>query len=345
MSYKHYLEDLKKGQFKCVYLFYGEEGYLMEKLVLQTKEKIVDPTFEEFNFQVIDGETTDFDTVLQAMETLPLMQDQKVIVVKNAPYFKQVTPTDAQFNRYKALLAMEQSSFLVIFICSDGVDKRKKIYKESLIKGQAVEFHKLDAKDFEKWLLKHFKTSGIEVEQSVMSDLVAYLGYLDYHSTKSLYQVEGEIKQLSDYTGKRPLKTEDIRAVLIRSIEGNIFVVIDAFSDGHQKHAMALVGEMLLNGEPEIRILFMLARHFRQLYRMKAYLNGGIGLDIIAQEMKLQRFQVQKLMHQCRSVQLNDLALILKRIEKADYSIKTGGMTSKVALDYVLGHFYLLYSS
>lgn len=344
MSYKHYLEDLKKGTFNSVYLFHGDERYLMEKLVLQTKDKVVEAVFEEFNYQVIDGESADFDAVLQAMETLPLMQAQKLIVVKNAPYFKQVTPTDAQFNRYKVLLDTTPSSFILIFMCSEGVDKRKKIYKESLAKGQAVEFHKLDAKDFEKWVLKHFKTAGIEVEHKILSDLVAYLGYLDYHSTKSLYQVEGEVKQLCDYTGKRALRTEDIGAVIQRSAEGNIFVVIDAFSEGHKKRALDLVGEMLLNGEPEIRILFMLARHFRQLYRMKAYLNGGIGADVIAQEMKLQRFQVQKLMHQCRSVHLNDLAHILRKIEKADYGIKTGGMTSKVALDYVLGHFYLLYS-
>jgi DNA polymerase-3 subunit delta len=344
MSYKRFLEDIKKESFKRIYLFHGDERYLMEKMITQAKALIVNEAFEDFNYQLIDGETADFDSVLQAMETLPLMQDQKLIVVKNAPYFKQTTPSEAQTLRYKRLLSDEQASYVVIFQCSEGVDKRKKLYKDSLEKGAEIEFVKLDAKDFEKWMQRLFKEHKIEVPGALLSVLVEILGYLDYHSTKNLYHIEGELKQLCDYVGSGVMTKDQIHSVLRKSVEGNIFVVIDAFSDGDQTKAMTIIEEMLLYGEPEIKILFMLARHFRQLNRVRTYLDGGYGADSIGQEMKLQRFQLQKLIKQSRGLSQSAIGAMLQKIEKADHAIKSGGMSSKVALDFVLGHFYLLYS-
>ena len=48
-------KEIKAGDFKNAYLLYGEESYLKEYYANELKNKIVDKTFETFNFHSFDG--------------------------------------------------------------------------------------------------------------------------------------------------------------------------------------------------------------------------------------------------------------------------------------------------
>ena len=48
-------KEIKSGDFKNAYLLYGEESYLKEYYASELKNKIVDKTFEAFNFHYIKG--------------------------------------------------------------------------------------------------------------------------------------------------------------------------------------------------------------------------------------------------------------------------------------------------
>ena len=56
MQYERILNSLKRGVVAPVYLLYGEEEYLQEKIINAFKETILTPEMAAFNCDVVEGE-------------------------------------------------------------------------------------------------------------------------------------------------------------------------------------------------------------------------------------------------------------------------------------------------
>ena len=63
-------EDLKTGQFKQIYLLYGEEAYL-KKQYRNRLTKALLPEGDTMNFAHFEGKGVDVKSVIDLSETLP----------------------------------------------------------------------------------------------------------------------------------------------------------------------------------------------------------------------------------------------------------------------------------
>lgn len=81
-------KEIKSGDFKNAYLLYGEESYLKEYYASELKNKIVDKTFEAFNFHYFDGKDTELDDILKDAQMLPMMSEYNFVMVKDYPIEK-----------------------------------------------------------------------------------------------------------------------------------------------------------------------------------------------------------------------------------------------------------------
>ena len=80
-------EDLKTGNFKQIYLLYGEEGYLKK----QYKERFVKAMVAEgdtMNYAYYEGRNTDVKQVIDLAETMPFFAERRLIVFENTGFFK-----------------------------------------------------------------------------------------------------------------------------------------------------------------------------------------------------------------------------------------------------------------
>ena len=80
-------EDLKTGNFKQIYLLYGEEGYLKK----QYKERFVKamlPEGDTMNYACYEGKSTDVKEVIDLAETMPFFAERRLIVFENTGFFK-----------------------------------------------------------------------------------------------------------------------------------------------------------------------------------------------------------------------------------------------------------------
>lgn len=74
-------EDLKTGQFKQIYLLYGEENYLKK----QYKERFVKamlPDGDTMNYAYYEGKGVDIKEVIDLAETLPFLQSAGCLYLK-----------------------------------------------------------------------------------------------------------------------------------------------------------------------------------------------------------------------------------------------------------------------
>lgn len=88
-----------------------------------------------------------------------------------------------------------------------------------------------------------------------------------------------ELEKLITYTQGRDIVTaEDIEAVCTTQTANKIFDMVRAVTERNQKRALELYYDLLTLKEPPMRILFLLAKQFHQLFLAKKMSEEGVAL-------------------------------------------------------------------
>lgn len=82
------LKEFERGQFRPVYLLYGEETFLFDELIGLARQKLTPPGLEDFNLNKLDGAAADGRDIAAAAETLPFMADRRLVLVIEARFFR-----------------------------------------------------------------------------------------------------------------------------------------------------------------------------------------------------------------------------------------------------------------
>ena len=76
-------EDIKSGQFKRVYLLFGEEAYLKHQYKRKLKQALV-ASDDTMNFSSFEGKDTNPKAIIDLAETLPFFADRRLILIENS---------------------------------------------------------------------------------------------------------------------------------------------------------------------------------------------------------------------------------------------------------------------
>ncbi len=342
MKYKDVLMDLKNKNLSSLYLFWGTEHYLMENTLATIRDQMINPSFLDLNYQVMDGREIKVDEIINACETLPFMDETKVVLVRELECFstKRKNITEEEEERLIGYLSNVPSNTLLIFSVSEGIDKRRKIVKEIGKFGKTVEFDRLTEKDIHKWVTKIFSKHKKKIGQGEIAALLDLIGYFDRNATKTLKDMENEIIKLSNYVGERnEITKQDIELLAPRTIENDIFRLVESIGEKNGDEALQILNDMLVEGEPEIRILHMITRQFRFLYQIKLMEVQGYTSTAIAPKLGIQQFIVKKYLKQAINFDIVVLRRALKQCLQTDERIKKGTMNQRLAVELLISQF------
>ena len=124
-------EDIKTGQFKSVYLLYGEEAYL-KKQYKERMTKAMIPDGDTINYAYYEGKGIRPGELIDLAETMPFFAERRLITVENSGFFKNAVPELADYIKTMP----DTACFLFI---ENEIDKRGKMYKAVKDKGRIVE--------------------------------------------------------------------------------------------------------------------------------------------------------------------------------------------------------------
>lgn len=332
--------SIKRELLAPVYLFYGEENYLQDKYIEKIKEKVLTPQTRDFNFDILEGREVSLETVAQAASTLPFMAEKRLVVVKEAQFFKargknkgdevsedQKIPVQEQ--RLLEYLGNPSPYTCLIFITSEGVDKRKKLYKQVEQVGQVVEFAPLRGGELRNWLVQKAGQNGKKIEPQALAKLAEGGG--------SLRQLEAEIEKLVTFVGTSPdITIKDVDGIVTKPVDNTIFEMVDALGEKKLNQALAALHGLLFDGEPPVRILFMIARQFRLLLRAKAMTGEGYSEKQVASGLQVHPFVAQKILKQGKNFSGQDLSTALSRILEADVALKSTQQPPVLVLELLI---------
>ncbi|MEA3470539.1 MAG: hypothetical protein U9R24_02360, partial [Thermodesulfobacteriota bacterium] len=81
------LKDIEKGEIAPCYLLWGDEKYLVERALGGIVDRVLPPGERDLSLFIMEGDSTDMDTLSEAVLTRSLMPGRKVVVVKNTRLF------------------------------------------------------------------------------------------------------------------------------------------------------------------------------------------------------------------------------------------------------------------
>ncbi len=344
---KNINEQIKTGQFKKVYLLYGEEAYLKR----QYRDKLTKamlPEGDTVNYAYYEGKGTEPEKLIDLAETMPFFAERRLIVVENSGFFKNAVPKLADY-----IKAMPDTACF-IFV-ENEVDKRGKMYKAVKEKGCIVEMGRQDEKTLIYWIAGHVKREGRQIKESTIR-------YLLSKSGTDMENLEKELEKLFTYTlpeevfpggnsadsgereaevpkQSREITVEDIDAICTTQISNKIFDMVEAVAAKQQKKALNYYYDLLALKEPPMRILYLLARQFRLLLEVKDLLGRGHDKAQIAKTAKLHPFVAGKYMRQCKTFSKAELRVIMEEAAGMEELVKTGRLNDVMSVEIFIVKF------
>lgn len=319
---KNIQEDIKTGNFKKAYLLCGDEAYLK----VQYKNKLLktlNPDGDTMNFNHYEGRNIDVKELIDLCETMPFFADRRVVLLENTGFFKNKCDELADYMK-------ELPDYLCLVFVEDEVDKRSKMYKAVKSCGRIGEFARQDEKTLMQWAAGILKKEGKNITQRDMELLLTMTGI-------DMGNLRMELEKLITYTGDRDVVTRaDIQAVCTTQIQNKIFDMVRAVTEKNQKRALELYYDLLTLKEPPMRILFLLAKQFRQLLLVKEYTEEGVAQPEMASRLGVPSFVVRNIASCARAYRISELRQAVTDFVDAEEAVKTGRLQDVLSVELLI---------
>lgn len=315
-------EDIKSGNFRQMYLLYGEEAYLRKQYRDRLK-KVMTAEGDTMNYSYLEGKDISVGAVIDLAETLPFFAERRVIAVENSGLFKHGGERLAEY------LASPAETAYFVFVETE-IDKRSKLFKTVSSKGTAVEFPVQGEATLKKWILGMIKKEGKQITEPALYYFLEKTG-------TDMENIRTELEKLMCYCmEKEAIREEDIEAVCTKRISSHIFDMINAMADKKQKKALDLYYDLLALKEPAMRILFLITRQFNLLLQVKELKAKGLDNKSIGAKISLPPFVIGKYAAQAARFRTSDLCAALESCIEAEESVKTGKMNDRMSVELLI---------
>lgn len=317
-GYEELRAALQSGGPANVYIFFGEETYLMQQAVEQLRALLVPAGFEEFNYHRLTGKGLTVQELTEAVEAMPMMSQSTFVTVTDMDVFKL---DEAQRTALVSLLEDFPEYCTLVFLYrqlpykKDG--KLKKLTAAVAAHTTEIEFAPQGRQKLQKWVRRRFAAFDKELDDNVIDHLLFTCGSL-------MDGLVPEINKIAAYAKGKRVTVADIDAVADPVLDARIFDMTNAVTARDYDRAAAVLAELLRMQTEPIAILAVLGRELRQLYTARLALDGKKDAVWVKELWRMtSAYPATKLMEAARSVSRPWCRDAVRRCQTLDRRMKS----------------------
>ena len=304
------------------YFFYGEDSYSIVKKTAEFRRGFVEKN-SDFNFTLLDGEKITYEKYWNSVNSLPFLGDKRLVIVKN---IFQNPSKDIRAEISKTLDKIPKEN-IVLFSDTVMPDKRESFFKKLAKEKTTYYFAPLFGSKLSSWIDQKVAELGeIKFTPAAKSKLILYAG-------ADLWRLENEISKLY-FTAVALNRTEidenSVENLVEPNLEIKAFALNDALVRQDTKAALISLENLLKNGEEELRLFNLIVYQFRTMIILSDLTSEPSSK--IAGITKLNPFVVSKTLPFLRRFNQEKIFTEYSRLNQLDVEIKTGRITSELAL-------------
>jgi DNA polymerase-3 subunit delta len=316
-----FYRDLEKGELASLYFLFGEEPYLLNQSIERFKYAVLTEGAIDFNYSLFYAADADISSVRDAVETLPMMAPKRLVILKEAQEL-----TDREWSELEPLITAPVDSTVFVILAS-RVDKRKKQIRLMMETADCVEFKKPYDNQIPGWVKYIAGTLNLMIADDAILLLAKLVG-------SHLTEIEAELKKLADYVGERKrIEVSDVAQVVSRSKEENVFDFTRAIGESDRVRALEHLVHLLDQGQSEIGIVSLLARHIRLLLTVKRGLDQGLSGAKLAHYAQVPPYFLDNYVMQSRLWPVKKLEQTLVVLAETDKALKSSPLSSHIWLE------------
>ncbi len=323
-------QSLKNKDLERLYLFHGEETFLLHHYLGQMRKQLLDPLTEAFNYHRLNHENFDIRSFADAVENLPMMAENTFVRVDDVDPFKM---NEADRTKMAEILndIPDYCTVVFTFITQPWKpDKRlKKLWEAVEENGTIVEFVKQDQRDLIAWVTRHFAAR----KKRISTDLCAYL--IDI-TGGTMTALSSEIDKISSYSGADEIKKTDIDAVTEPVLDAVVFQMTDLLSAGRYDQALTKLQQLLKMQQEPLAILGAVGGHFRRIGTARTLLDNGRNSTELQKLCGIPDYPARKTMEAARRFRPEFCRKAANLVLETDYKMKTSFDDSERLLEVLI---------
>ncbi|SMO79271.1 DNA polymerase III subunit delta [Fodinibius sediminis] len=244
--YSELLKELKSGDRKAVYFFFGEEEFFLDKLQ-ETVEGLVPEDQKDFNFDLLYGRDITVEKLLSIIRSYPMMAEQRVVILRDFHQLSSYTP--GQDSTYEGSVNdlipyLQQPNPSTLFVCIDpkkpaGNTKIGKALKKSKDTG-VHEFKEVPDYRLPDWIISWARSEhSKKIEPPAAQMLAQYVG-------NSLQLLSTEIDKVCTFVDTSDtVKESHIKKIIGLYREYSVFELKDAMISRNLDKSLFIAEQML----------------------------------------------------------------------------------------------------
>lgn len=332
-------KQIASGDYARLYFLYGDEKYLIRHYTSLILKKAVDPTFADFNFHKYDGKEVDFDEVARAAETLPMMSERTLILIKDLSV--DSLNSDASDKFLKLISDIPETTVILISNPSADVNmksaKGKKMLSEIDKVGCSVSFEHAGLNQLVKLIEKGASSRNCSISQSDARYLLTLIG-------DDMTVIINELDKICAYKKEGEIRKEHIDAVVVKTVQARVFDLTKALTSGNCDLAMDILDTLIAMKEEPINILGALITPYVDMYRAKVYVSGGLRAEDAGKDFnyKNKEFRLTNGNRAASKYTVGQLRTFLDVLDDADRLLKSTSVSGRLVLEQTITKLFLV---
>ncbi len=311
-----------------LYIFYGEEVFLLNHYLEQLKKILLDELTESFNYHRLNMENFDVQTFADSVENMPMMSEHTLVQVDDVDFFKL---GEAEREKLAQVLS-DIPEYCTVVLTYETTpwkpDKRVKLW-ESMSTASVIEFAKQDQRDLIPWVTRHF----LARQKRISPNLCAYLIEITEGTMTAL---SGEIAKICAYSGADEIVKEDIDAVTEPVLDAVVFQMTDLLAAGKYGAALEKLTTLFKMQQEPVAILGAVGTHYRRLAAARTLADHGKSTGELMKLYGMTEYPARKAMEACRRFDPAYYKAAMELILDTDYKMKTSFDDSQRLLEVLL---------
>ncbi|OFZ18237.1 MAG: DNA polymerase III subunit delta [Bdellovibrionales bacterium RBG_16_40_8] len=314
--------NLDKKSPAAVYFLYGEEIFLLDEALRAIKMKVLKEGAQDFNFDSFLASDVSVSHVRDAVETLPVMCDRRLVIYKNVEHLKE----DA-WSELEPVLANTHDTATLVLVASK-IDRRKKYIKQLQAKAVFVELKKPFDNQIPMWIdyIAHLNNAKLSKDAiSVLQELVG----------SNLSEINNEIKKIQQYVGStsKTIELQDVLQVVSRARIESVFNLTDAIGRRDRAHALVCLANLLEHGQNEVGVVALIHRQIRILAAIYEAQKSGLSGLRLSQKIGVPEFFMKQYLEQTRLWGKEKLTDAISALHETDKALKSSPVSSHIWLE------------
>ena len=318
------IPGIKKGNFKPVYYFFGEDSYNFSNTLHKLEEAFIPFLSSEFDKEILYSENRTINEILGLASSFPFGSEKKLMIVREAEKIKDK----------KALkdYALSPAEFTVLAFFHNGTitNLSTEPFKTLSANNFLFEAKELKGRNLRAGVIGEAEEKGKTISEENAQVLVDIVG-------ENRSMLEDQLEKICIFLNqKKEITMEAIQQVSSELKQFNIFDLQNALGVKDKAKALLVANNLLDNGAEPTFIITMLTRYFTGLSKITELRSKNIPDRDAARVVGTHPYFYPGYVRARSLFSDKKLVEVFRSLLKADVSIKTTSSNNKTVITLLI---------